>query len=306
MTEGEFDQFCDEYMMKADLLVPARLQTALALLERLRDNPALDLTKHTVKGGAGLQSHESWAKKALDRYSLAAVNKNSGRRSSNLPEWGQPLLKKLEKAGFSKSNSKPLEAVQVLFANKLRAVLESDPLSVRIEGRTAESVIGDLIEQADDRDKAGAVAQYLVAAKLKLRFPNEKIPVRQFNQRDTEERRADFQIGAAAIEVALGTADDKHIEQVRAILEETQSDVWLLVRTHRLNGWRDELADALEKSLLQRLVLTSIESFVGQNVTELGGFSLEGKAEQLRALFKIYNEQWIDVLGPKSIRILTR
>jgi hypothetical protein len=130
--------------------------------------------------------------------------------------------------------------------------------------------------------------------------------VRQFNQGDTSERRADFQLGGAALEVALGTPDDKHLEQVRTILEETQSDVWLLVRTHRMNAWRDELADAMEKNLLQRLVLTSVESFVGQNVTELGVFSVAGKAEQLRALFKIYNEQWIGVLGPKSLRILAR
>src|SRR5207249_2846361 len=117
---------------------------------------------------------------------------NSGRRSSNLPEWGQPLLDKIRSAGYSASNVVPLDAAQTGFAARLRAILETDPFEVRVDDRTAEAVISDILDQADERDKAGPVAQYLVGSKLMLRFPMCTISVRPYNQGDAQERQADF------------------------------------------------------------------------------------------------------------------
>lgn len=286
--------------------MPGRLQAALTLLERLRSDPSADLSNHTVKGGASVVSHESLATSAMARYNLSPVNKNSGRRSSNLPAWGQPLLDLLVPGKQGKIDAGLLETFQAHIAEHLRVISETDPFEVRLEGRTAEQVIADVLNQADQRDKAGAVAQYLVGAKLNLRFPTQVVPIRQFNQRDEDERRADFQVQDTAIEVALGPPDDKHIEQVRTILEQASCEVWLLVRAHRINGWKDELDKEIQSSLRQRLALTSVEAFVGQNITELGGFSAAGRTGQLRALFDLYNQHWIGTLGPPSLRIVAK
>src|SRR5262249_1322317 len=152
---------------------------------------------------------------------------------------------------------------------------------VRLDGRSAEAVVGDVLKQAEERNRAGAVAQYLVGAKLKLRFETLDVPVLPYNQGNAGERRAGFHVAEAAIEVALGNPDDVHIQQVRGILRESRTEVWVLVRASRIVGWRDAFDEQIDQSLRQRLVLTSVEAFVGQNVTELGSFSSEGREEQL-------------------------
>lgn len=305
MNDAAFRLFCESYMFKSGRPVAGRFQAALALLERLRSYPTFGLADHTVEGGASVVSHETFAKAAIARFGLTAVNKNGGRRSSNLPKWGQPLLNAVRDAGYSESNIDPLQAIQARFADRIRAILETDPFEVRLDGRSAETVISDVLEQAGQRDRIGAVAQYLVAAKLQLRFPQVPIPIQTFNQHDNEQRRADFQIAETAIEVALGTPDDKHVQQVLSILEDSRSEVWLLVRSRRVSAWKDEMAAALTGNLAQRLVIASIEAFIGQNISELGSFSTQGRATQLRALFSIYNER-VRALDAVNLNIVAR
>lgn len=96
--------------------------------------------------------------------------------------------------------------------------------------------------------------------------------------------------------------DEKHIEQVESVLENSDREVWLLVKGNRLQAWHTEL-DGLEPGQRHRVVVASVESFVGQNVTELGAFSAKGKLKHLGELFRIYNEAWIATLGPASLRI---
>jgi hypothetical protein len=54
------------------------------------------------------------------------------------------------------------------------------------------------------------------------------------------------------------------------------------------------------------VVVTSVEAFVGQNITELGEFSAKGKADRLRALFDLYNERWVARVGTPGIRIVAK
>ena len=102
-----FDAFLETHAMEGKRFVPARLQAALALLERLRDFPTLDLKEHlSQSGSAGIKSHETFGEKAHDRLNLQAVNKTHGRRSSNLPGWGQELLDIVAKLGFANADPK--------------------------------------------------------------------------------------------------------------------------------------------------------------------------------------------------------
>lgn len=305
MSKPNLEQFCEQYMTKGGRLVAGRLQAALALLERLRTHTSTRLDDHTTKGRASVISHETLAAQAMKRHALAAVNKNSGRRSSNLPDWGQPLLDLCRSLGFPKDPANSIDLLQREIASHLRKIFDEGAIEVQVHNRSAEAVIAEILDTADLRGRAGAVAQYLVGAKLKLRFPHIDIPIRQFNQRDTLQRPADYQISNAAIEVALGTPDPKHLDQIRSILDASpENEVWLLVRAQRLLSWSSEVSLAFaSKSIRQRVVVNSVESFVGQNITELSNFSSSERTPTLKKLFDCYNTHWVKALGPASIRI---
>jgi len=309
------DDFALKSMKKGNRFVAARLQTALALLEKLRNKPSLNLDEHLAsKGSSGLQSHETFGNLAHERLNLEPINKNHGRRSSSLQDWGQELLDILGDAGFaggsSDARSNLIDLAQGVFGAHLRDILEQEPLQVRVRGCSAEAIVHNVLTEAEDKGKSGDVAQYLVGAKLALRF-NRDIPVLPANKADRksrsdrEARLGDFELENAVVEVAVGLPDDKHVAQVAEALEHSDSEVWLLTRADRVATWKNELSgsDGVD---IRRVVVTSVEAFVGQNITELGEFSAKGKLSQLHALFDLYNTRWISQVGTPGIRIVIR
>jgi hypothetical protein len=308
------ESFLEKHTKKAGKVVPARLQAALALLERLRDFPSLTLSDHRAQGSAGAKSHETYGKRVHERLKLQPINKNHGRRSSNLPEWGQDLLDAVAAAGFASSSPEERDRIishaQARVAKPLRDIIEQEPLRARIKGRSAEAVIHDLLLQAEEKGKSGDVAQYLVGAKLSLRFKRQ-LPVYPANKSDRKSlfdksaKHGDFEIENAVIEVAVGLPDDKHLEQVAEILENSDAEFWLLTRADRVATWGSEIkgSDDIDG---KRVVVTSVEAFVGQNITELAEFSTNGKATQLASLFDIYNSNWVKRVGTPGIRIVVK
>jgi hypothetical protein len=314
-TPTILENFLQTYAKKGGRFVPGRLQTALALLERLREYPSLLLSEHlSQSGSAGIQGHEGYGDKALERLHLQPINKNHGRRSSNLPGWGQQLLDAIAALGFTRatpdSRARILDEAQQVFAAPLRTIIEEDPLEVRLRDRTAEATLRELLLAAEEKGKSGDVAQYLVGAKLALRL-NLPIPVYPANKSDRTSRfdpaprLGDFEIENAVIEVAVGLPDDKHLRQIAEIQDKSDAEVWLLTRADRVETWQRELANT-EDVEIKRVVVTSVESFVGQNITELGQFSATGKAEQLKALFDLYNTRWVAKVGTPGIRIMAK
>ncbi len=304
--------FCQENMKKGRRFVAARLQTALALLEKLRSNPSLILGDHLAsRGSSGLESHETFGNLAHQRLKLEAINRNHGRRSSNLQEWGQELLNILGAVGFNRASvdvqAVMIDSAQGVFAAILRGILNQEPLQVRVRGRSAEAVIHKVLMQAEDKGKSGEVAQYLVGAKLALRFKRD-IPILAANKADRtsrtdrDARLGDFELENAVIEVAVGLPDEKHLAQVAEGLEDTDAEVWLLTRADRVATWKSELNSAQDVDLC-RVVVTSVEAFVGQNITELAEFSAKAKTAQLKALFELYNSRWVSQVGTPGIRI---
>lgn len=306
----DLEVFIATHMRKGKRPVPARLQAALGLLEKLREQRSLTLADHlAARGSSGLESHETWGNKAHERLNLELINKNHGRRSSNLQDWGQALLDILKAASFEGASeaarAEMIDRAQRSLATILRNILEQEPLQVRLKGRTAESVIHELLVQAEAKGKTGEVAQYLVAAKLMMRLGIE-IPVHPANKADRrmrgdrEARLGDIEIADAIVEVAVGTPDEFHIEKVVEALEDTDKEVWLLTRSHRVRMWLDEMKE-IDGLDLRRVVVSSVEGFVGQNMTELGGFSARGRASQLSELFNLYNQRWIATVGTPGI-----
>jgi hypothetical protein len=314
MPSIDLSVFIQRHMRLGERFVPARAQAALALLERLRDTPSLSLNDHKDPGSSGLRSHETFGEAAHKRLAIGRINRNHGRRSSSIGDWGQELLDHVARAGFAGAHaaqrSTLIDDAQECFAAIIRSVLDQDPILVRTRGRSVEAVIRDVLEQAENKGKSGDVAQYLVGAKLMLRL-NREVPVHGSNlgdrrpRADDNARSGDFEIENATIEVAFGLPDDKHVTQIADALQDTDAEVWLLTRHDRVATWRNEI-DTTDSIDRKRVVVGSVEGFIGQNITEMGSFSITGKVTGLSALFELYNERWIAQVGTPGIRIAVR
>ena len=81
------------------------------------------------------------------------------------------------------ARSRILDEAQQVFAVPLRAIIEENPIEVRLRDRTVETTIRELLLAAEEKGKSGDVAQYLVGAKLALRL-NLQIPVYPANKSD--------------------------------------------------------------------------------------------------------------------------
>lgn len=211
-------------------------------------------------------------------------------------------------AYHDKSFEAHIDNWQATIAEYLREIINQAPIEVKLKGKLAKAIVGEVLIQADKRKLAGSIAQYLVGAKLRLKFPAKQdlITVAGANLADrtssaASNRRADFDLGDHVFEVTVGPPDAKHFDQVQSIISESDAFVWLLVREDRLGFWADE---ARRRSLdMRRLAIASIEQFVGQNISELGDMTIEGEMAQIRRLFDEYNEVWISQFGTNGMRV---
>lgn len=311
----DLKDFVDLHMKKGERFVPARLQAALSLLERWRDFDSLTLKDHLAsKGSSGLKGHETFGDQAHERLGIEPLNRNHGRRSCNLQDWGQDLLDVMAAAGFGGAK----ESVRMTLIDKaqdeigeiLKGIIEEDPLEIRVRGRNAETIIGDLLRQAEEKGKPGEVAQYLVGAKLMLRFKID-LPVFPANKADSKSRTdpdakpGDFVIGKAIFEVAVGMPDKKHLAQIAEAQAHTDIEVRLLTHSDRVSTWKTELQKTQGVDL-RRTVVTSVDAFVGQNIAELGEFSAQGELAAWQELFDLYNSRWVAQVGTPGIRIVIK
>ncbi|MCC5786734.1 MAG: DUF4928 family protein [Phycisphaerales bacterium] len=298
-------------MSDGERIVPARLQAALALLEKLRRDPVLELTEHmSGEGSSGLKSHETFGKAACDRFNIDPPNKTHGRRSSEIRSWGPRILDALRSTGFEAAappqRESMLDAAQTVVADHLRRYAESGPIAVRCRNRSVTAVVAEIIKQAEDKRKSGDVAQYLVGAKLEARFPGIDLK-RAANcgdgtwAKDETASLGDFQIGTTVIEIAVGRPDEKHIDQIASIVSTDAFETWLIVRSDRRDAWIRELADA--EVDMNRVSLLGINEFIGQNLGEMGRLDRSQAMAEFKKMIDAYNDEWVARFGSTLIRI---
>src|SRR5688500_12631511 len=73
--EQGFSDWLDIHMIKGrarQANVPARLVTLLGLMERLREDPTLNLGNHVQPNGQQLIKHDKYVKAALKRFAIAS------------------------------------------------------------------------------------------------------------------------------------------------------------------------------------------------------------------------------------------
>lgn len=303
-----FASWLDEHMKMGRTDMPGRIVVVMALLERLREVPNLVNADHVATSGMQLQDHNKFVACALKRFGIDSPLREFGRRSSNLGGWIGPLFVWLESCGFPSMNPSQREAllnmVEAVAAERLQIINEGKPLIARYNIGTVVAVVADILDQAQEKNRAKDVAQYLVGAKLQLKYGKGAVQPKNVNTPNRDEP-ADFHIGNAAIEVTVSPPDPRHLNQVTRILGNTGMDVWLLVRAIDREKWQNSIDATIAGQLRGRVVVTDLETFLGQNVSEIGKFEPTLIAATLTELFKVYNERWLPAAGGSGLRIIS-
>ncbi len=164
--------------------------------------------------------------------------------------------------------------------------------------KTTRQCVNDILAAARQTAKEGPVAQYLIGAKLQLRFPDKQIENKSYSTADEQQNRpGDFFVGTTAFHVTIAP--------MPAVFEKCQRNSenglrpFLLVPEHLLEGARQNAG--LKPSV--PIEVESIESFVAQNIFELSEFSSDLLPARFRRLLEIYNERVNAVEIDKSMLI---
>lgn len=288
--------------------LPARgtIGAALIVIERLRSSFSLDLEDHRAAGGAQMQGVSGPAVAEIlgrfgeDRPFLS----EGGRTNRGGPADIAALLSALATTDLGSLTDADRDAILTdashrflvrkveEFHNRERVTFDYDPRSA------TAAVIKLVLEQARGEGKEGEVAQHLVGAKLQLRFPRAQVANESATTADLPTGRSgDFEVGESAFHVTVAPQFGVIQRCARNVRDGLRPH--LIVPQHRL-----ELARQLvDQELPDQVAVLAIESFVAQNLDELGGFTSEGQREQLAALLILYNARADAVETNKSLLI---
>ena len=163
---------------------------------------------------------------------------------------------------------------------------------------TMRDLVRQILIKAKECEQSGQVAQYLVGAKLALRFPEIEISNDSYSTADPQLGRAgDFLVKDTAFHVTM-TPMDKVYERCRTNVEQGMR-AYLLVPDDHVQSARIRAKDEVPG----RVAVESIESFVGQNVEEMAAFSQAELNTMFYQLLVIYNERVDAIEVDKSVMI---
>ncbi len=266
----------------------------ITIVENLMSDYVLDLGHHQTEGGTQLQkAGPALGQKVLRRFD---INVNArlgefGRTSRGGPPAAARLMILLEPLHLERLNRDErndlLLALQKYVTYDLVKLLERNTQAIYTQPTdTFEKVIGDLL-LAVPKISSGAVAQHLVGAKLTLRFPHLHITNDVTAAADAPTKRpGDFTIGTTSFHITLSPQDpvfQKCIENLNQ-----GYDVYLLVSERTLEGAKRK---AEQYHIRNKIIVKSIESFIAQNIDEIGQFSKEALLKQKEELIRVYNQR---------------
>lgn len=281
------------------------LAAALVVLERLKTDYRLDLSAHTAKGGMQISGASGKAvADLLERFGeTRPFAKEGGRTNRGGPGEIKAMLSslaelELEKLTMPERNS-VLVSMQLFLVERVREFHNRQRITLNYDfSRSTWHTIQALLERAKEAGKAGPVAQHLVGAKLEIRFPGLIIQNESFSTADTPTgRNGDFLVGDTVFHVTVAPMPAVY----QKCFENVQDGyrVYLLVSDHRLIAARQNSLDTCGG----RITVESIESFVSQNVEELGSFAKQTSQQEFAHLLHTYNRRVNEVEIDKSLLV---
>jgi len=278
---------------------------ALVVLERLKENFDLSIETHTAKGGSQISGASGGSVRViLERFGeKRPYLSEGGRTNRGLRGDIINLLKAIDKSGIknlsSKQRNEILEAFQIFlvkrvaeFHGRQRLKFYHDP------SKTTWQLIRDILDSAVESGKGGPVAQYLVGAKLQLRFPDIDVRNESYSTADDQkDKHGDFLIEDTVFHVTISPMSRVYEKCAKNINEGFRA--FLLVPNRILEGARQN-AEAAKPG---KIAVEAIESFVGQNIEELSTFSKNKLQHGLFKLLETYNQRVSAVEYDKSMLI---
>ena len=274
---------------------PARgsIAAALVVLERTKEFFSPDIANYLAKGSSQIAKV---GKSAVSRILLSFGENRPflsecGRTNLGTPKEIGKLLISLHNAGFDQMNEKDRNCAIQVMQGYLVARIRDFIARKRIKwhynpSHNSRQAIRSILDEAKAAGKEGPVAQYLVGAKLQLRFPDIPIGNESYSTADMQlGRSGDFSVGDTTFHVTV-TPMQPLIEKCKKNLEQGRS-VYLIVPESALHI-AHQLVDIFEAP---DVLVTAIELFLSQNIDEIGAFTRAEKAHSLRDLLLIYNKR---------------
>lgn len=281
------------------------IAATLVVLDRLTQDYNLDFDTHVANGGAQIKG-ASGKKVAAILASFGEYRpyvREGGRTNRGLQGEIRPLFDVLNSLNLGalvdKERNEILRSFQKFLVRKVADFHNRQKIKfVFNRSTTVWQNIQGLMDLATENGKAGFVAQHLIGAKLELRFPDVDISNESASTAHMPTNRAgDFQVGDTTFHVTVAPMPgvmEKCVENLK-----DGKIPYLLVPESKLLGAR-QLADSYASG---KISVNSIESFVTQNLEELGRFSIEQVSRELKKLILIYNRRVNEAETDKSLMI---
>ena len=280
----------------------------LVLVENLRemgDELDFDVDSHKAVNSDQLRNAtRSNVQSVLARFGEnRLLLKEGGRTSRGLVNRLTPLLEHLSQAGLESLSQEDREAefdrMQSFLADRARDEFEAEKLSFDYRRNMAShDIIRAILDAADERGKAGEVSEYLVGAKLAVRFPDYDIRNSAASAADVQSaEQGDFQVNDSVFHVTVAP-NNGHYEKCQRNISEGFR-VFILVRDDMVGSTRN-IANQLTSG---QASVESIESFVSQNIEELSEFASSRVPQGLKGLFEKYNDRVSEVETDMSLQI---
>ena len=277
----------------------------LVILENLRENFDLDIEAHKATGSDQLRNASRQnVQKILARFGEERIlSQEGGRTNRGLMNNLELLLQALADAGMDQlpldSRECEIGKMQAILADKARDVFNAKKISFDYRrDMTSREIVGAILASAGKRLRTGEVAEYLVGAKLSLRFPDYDIRNSAASAADRQmAEQGDFQINDCVFHVTVAP-NRGHYDKCRRNLDDGFR-VFLLVPDEILVGARQNA----HQDSNGRVSVESTESFVSQNIEELSDFAGERVAQNLGRLIDEYNQRVAEVETDLSLQI---
>ena len=277
----------------------------LVLIENLRDNLSFDIDEHKASGSDQLKSASLRnVQRILERFGESRILlKEGGRTNRGLMRNLTPLLEALSETDIRRMSDEDRAAafddMQAFLAERAKDVFNAEKISFNYSQDIASrEIVGKILDAAYERGKAGEVAEYLVGAKLALRFPNYAIRNSAASAADDQTaEQGDFQINDCVFHVSVSPNSGHYDKCARNLSDGFRT--FLLVPDRILAGARQN-ADLQANG---RISVEAIESFVSQNIEELSDFSGSRVSANIKLLIHMYNERIAEVETDLSLQI---
>jgi len=286
---------------------PARgtIAGALVVLEHLKSEFDLTIAAHLAPKGTQIKGASGRVVEGI----LAALGEKrpylseGGRTNRGLLKEIKNLLRVVGKMNLGTElkaeRAKSLTTLQILLTSQVRAFHDRQRIKLNFDpAKSTDQLVGEILSAARESAKEGPVAQHIVGAKLQLRYPALKIENNHTSTADTQLGRAgDFLVGDTAFHITVApmpSVFDKCRKNLAAGMR-----AYLIVPKRATEAARQMAGD----DLLPRISVVSLESFVSQNIDEIGEFRAKTRNGDFARLVAAYNERVDAVESDKSLLI---